>query len=197
MVTPSLTIAILSGGAASRLGGCDKGLALLDGRALVDRALEAARAMHAGPVDLLVIANRHLDQYALRARTLADAVPGHPGPLAGVAAALAACATPWVLTLPVDCPDPPADLHARLADAASRHAARALVAHDGERRQPLFALYQRDLASAAAAAVTAGHGVSRWQDAIGARDVDFADRRRHFINLNTPGDFTAHATERR
>jgi molybdopterin-guanine dinucleotide biosynthesis protein A len=196
MDTPTLTIAILSGGAASRLGGCDEGLALLDGRALVDHVLEAARAMHAGPVQLLVVANRHLDQYALRARTLADAVPGHRGPLAGVAAALGACTTPWLLTLPVDCPDPPADLHARLAQASCRHPAHAVVAHDGERRQPLFALYRCDLAAAAAQAVATGHGVARWQDAIGARDVDFSDRRRHFINLNTPEDFIAHAIER-
>jgi molybdenum cofactor guanylyltransferase len=197
MARPSLTIAILAGGAASRLGGCDKGLVLFDGRALVDHVLDAAGAMHADPVDLLVVANRNPGDYARRARTLADEIPGCRGPLAGVAAALAACATPWLLTLPVDCPDPPVELHARLADAAARHAADALVAHDGERRQPLFALYRRELAAAAAVAAAEGRGVAEWQDAIGARDVDFADRRRHFINLNTPEDFAAHGNARR
>ena len=75
MDTPSLTIAILSGGAASRLGGRDKGLALFRERALVDHVLEAARAMHAGPAHVLIVANRHFDEYARRARTLADDVP--------------------------------------------------------------------------------------------------------------------------
>jgi molybdopterin-guanine dinucleotide biosynthesis protein A len=179
MARPSLTIAILAGGAASRLGGCDKGLVLFDGRTLV------------------VVANRNPGDYARRARTVADAIPGCRGPLAGVAAALAACATPWLLTLPVDCPDPPVELHARLADAAARHAADALVAHDGERRQPLFALYRRELADTAAAAAADGQGVAHWQDALGACDVDFADRRRQFINLNTPEDFAAHGKPRR
>jgi len=197
MARPSLTIAILAGGAASRLGGCDKGLVLFDGRALVDHVLDAAGAMQADPVDLLVVANRNPGDYARRARPVADATPAHRGPLAAVAAAPAACATPWLLTLPVDCPDPPVELHARLADAAARHAADALVAHDGERRQPLFALYRRELAAAAAVAAAEGRGVAEWQDAIGARDVDFTDRRRHFINLNTPEDFAAHGNARR
>lgn len=196
MVAPGLTIAILAGGAASRLGGRDKGLAPFEGRALIDHVLDAAAAMHAAPVERLIVANRNLDDYARRARTITDLVPGHRGPLAGVAAALAACRTPWLLTLPVDCPDPPADLHARLAQAAARDAAGALVAHDGERRQPLFALYRADLARAAALAAEAGTGVARWQDAIGARDVDFADRRRQFMNLNTPEDFIAHGNRR-
>lgn len=197
MGTPSLTIAILAGGAASRLGGRDKGLVLLEGRALVDHVLDAACAMHAGRVDVLLVANRNLDDYARRARTVSDAIAGHRGPLAGVAAALAACTTPWLLTLPVDGPDPPVELHARLAEAAVRHATHALVAHDGERRQPLFALYRRELAAAAAVAAAEGQGVAGWQDAIGARDVDFADRRRQFINLNTPEDFAAHGNQRR
>lgn len=197
MGTRPLTIAILAGGAASRLGGRDKGLAMLDGQALVDQVIDAVGAMHAGPLDLLIVANRNLEDYARRARTVTDAIAGYQGPLAGIAAALAACTTPWLLTLPVDCPDPPVELPARLAHAAARHAADALVAHDGERRQPLFALYRRELAAAAAAAAGEGRGVAHWQDAIGARDVDFADRRLQFINLNTPGDFAAHGNQRR
>lgn len=196
MGTPSLTIAILAGGAASRLGGRDKGLATFDGRALVDHVLDAAGTMSGRPFELLVVANRNLVDYARRARTVTDAIAGHPGPLAGIAAALAACTTPWLLTLPVDCPDPPAGLPARLAQAAARDAADALVAHDGERRQPLFALYRRELAAAAAIAAQEGQGVAHWQAAIGARDVDFADCRRQFINLNTPEDFAAHGHPR-
>lgn len=196
MVVPALTIAVLAGGAASRLGGCDKGLALFDGRALVDHVLEAAAAMHGDRIDYLIIANRNLDAYARRAQALADLVPGTRGPLAGVATALAACRTRWLLTVPVDCPRPPADLYLRLAQGAALHAADALVAHDGERRQPLFALYRPELARSAALAAAAGEGVARWQDAIAARDVDFADRRRQFMNLNTAEDFIAHGTPR-
>jgi len=197
MAVRALTIAILAGGAASRLGGRDKGLALLDGRAMVDHVFEAAQSMTPDAAKVLIVANRNLAEYARRARTVADAIPGHRGPLAGVAAALAACDTPWLLTLPVDCPCPPPDLHARLADAAARGVSDTLVAHDGERSQPLFALYRRGLAAAAAVAAEAGQGVAYWQQAIGAQAVDFSDRRRQFSNLNTPEDFATHGNERR
>lgn len=189
----ALTVAILAGGAATRLGGCDKGLLLLDGRALVDHVLEAARAMSAPPPAILLIANRNLADYAQRARTLPDALPGRRGPLAGVATALAACATPWLLTLPVDGPEPPRDLAARLLGVAHALAALACVAHDGERRQPLFALYRRDLAASSAIGAAEGQGVAHWQDRIGVHEVDFGDRRRQFVNLNTPEDIAAHA----
>ena len=205
----ALTIAILAGGAATRLGGRDKGLELLLGRPLVAWSLDAASAM--APAAVLVIANRHLDDYAKYAPTIRDAVRTHPdctqamaecvdarqarysGPLAGVATALAACATPWLLTLPVDCPDPPRELATRLSAFAAEASCDAVVAHDGERRQPLFALYRRELAVSAAAAAARGQGPYGWQDAIGARELDFADRRAQFRNLNTPEDFAAHA----
>ncbi len=188
----ALTVAILAGGAATRLGGRDKGLVMLDGRALVDHVLDAARAMSVQPPAILVIANRNLDDYAQRAHTLPDALPGYRGPLAGVATALAACTTPWLLSLPVDGPDPPRDLAARLLSMAHARAIPACVAHDGERRQPLFALYRRDLASSAATAAAEGQGVAHWQDRIGAHEVDFRDRRRQFVNLNAPEDVAAH-----
>ncbi len=69
----------------------------------------------------------------------------------------------------------------------------ATVAHDGERRQPLFALYVRKLAESAARAAAMGQGAWEWQDAIGAVEVDFSDRRQQFHNLNTPEDFAAYA----
>lgn len=189
------TVAVLAGGAATRLDGRDKGLMPLDGRPLVEWVL-AAPGLRVASGDsappLLIVANRHLDVYARYAVTIHDALPGHRGPLAGIAAALAACRTGWLLSVPVDCPLPPADLAARLlagplADASGI----AWVAHDGERRQPLFALYARSLAASAAAAAAEESGVYAWQDAVGAVEVDFADRRVHFENLNTPSDFAA------
>ncbi len=195
-----VTIAILAGGAGTRLGGRDKGLETLAGRPLVAHGVAAARAMAARwagdrtvGVDLLVVANRHLAGYARHAPVITDATPGFPGPLAGVAAALAARPLQQVLTLPVDCPDPPDDLLLRLHAALAASAAPAVVAHDGARRQPLFALYRPGLGEAAAAALQAGNGVHAWQQALGAAPVDFAGRRRQFANLNTPHEFHAYA----
>jgi len=49
------------------------------------------------------------------------------------------------------------------------------------------------LANSALAAAARGQGVREWQDTIGAVEVDFADRRQQFHNLNTPEEFAAYA----
>src|SRR3954462_9057655 len=111
---PALTVAILAGGAASRLGGRDKGLQMLGAKPLIawviDYCVTHVNADRIHSVDLLIIANRNLDDYAHYARVHADVEPGFRGPLAGVASALKAAIATRVLTLPVDCPLPPADL---------------------------------------------------------------------------------------
>jgi molybdenum cofactor guanylyltransferase len=191
MAMPFLTVAILAGGAASRLGGRDKGLETLDGTPLIACARAYCARSIAHDIDFVIIANRHLDEYARYGRVCADAIEGFRGPLAGVAAALEGAVAECVLTLPVDCPAPPEDLAARLVSALDQH--KAVVAHDGERRQPLFALYRRELAASASNAAARGQGVWQWQDAIGAVEVDFADRRQQFHNLNTPEEFAAYA----
>jgi molybdopterin-guanine dinucleotide biosynthesis protein A len=185
MTEPALTVAILAGGAAARIGGRDKGLEPLAGKPLIEWVVAACPR----GIELVIAANRNLDEYARYGRVVTDAEAGFRGPLAGVASALAAATASHVLTLPVDCPDPPRDLERRLAAVA----ATAVVAHDGERRQPLFALYRVELAEAAAAAAKAGQGVWEWQESIGAVEVDFADERRQFHNLNTPEEFAEYA----
>ncbi|MBX3693376.1 molybdenum cofactor guanylyltransferase MobA [Dokdonella sp.] len=186
------TAAILAGGRGERMGGVDKGLLEVDGQRLAERVLAALRGQ--GIDNVLIVANRSHDEYARLAPVVADAGPAFRGPLAGIAAALAVCATPWLLSVPVDCPTLPPDLFARLATAARSGAGAAVfVAHDGERRQPLFALYRRTLADEAVAALAANLGVHAWQVRIGACEVDFADMRAHFANLNTPAELAAHA----
>ena len=88
MPTPFLTVAILAGGAASRLGGRDKGLELVDGIPLIARARAYCERRIVCDFEFLIIANRHLDEYARHGRVRSDAVAGFAGPLAGVASAL-------------------------------------------------------------------------------------------------------------
>jgi molybdopterin-guanine dinucleotide biosynthesis protein A len=193
MDAPTLTVAILAGGAASRLGGRDKGLEPLGAKPMIEWLIRYCEQYLGAGIQLVIVANRNIDAYARYARVRTDASTDFKGPLAGVASALDAATTPRVLTLPVDCPNPPPDLATRLGAAMDTSGRSAAVAHDGERRQPLFALYRRDLAISAAAGAGAGQGVWEWQDAIGAVEIDFADRRQQFHNLNTPEEFAAYA----
>ena len=185
-----LAAAVLAGGRGERMGGIDKGWHVLAGRPLVEWLVAALRAQ--GVSNLLIVANRSRERYAALAPTIADAQAGYLGPLAGVASALAACPTRWLLTVPVDCPRPPPELATNLVAALADPACDAAVAHDGVRRQPLFAVYRRELAGAASDALARGLGVSAWQDTIALREVDFSPSRAHFDNLNTLADLQAY-----
>lgn len=191
---------ILSGGAGSRVNGADKGMLTIHGEPVVARVAATLRQQCD---DVLIVANRNHAEYERYARVISDEVPGHAGPLAGVAAALAwivetqAAALAdckWLLTTPVDCPDFPADLFARL-HAAMEAAPQATCAYarDEHRLQPLFALYSlrnRDALLESARKAAALHASAlRWHLELQAQEVDFRDRTEAFHNLNGPEDF--------
>jgi molybdopterin-guanine dinucleotide biosynthesis protein A len=180
-----ITAAILAGGAGTRLGGRDKGLVALAGKPLIAHVTQSLKGQTR---DVLICINRNAEQYAAFATICTDRSAAFQGPLAGIDAALAVCTTTWLLTLPVDCPHPPADLAQRLHDAACAAGARVAVAHDGVRRQPLFAMYRRESVDAALA-LSKDLAVWRWQDINGAIEVDFTDAPQAFVNLNVAEDF--------
>jgi len=138
---------------------------------------------------VLICANRNATDYAEFGDVVADSRCGYAGPLGGIAAALSKCETPWLLTVPVDSPHPPADLAERLHAAAHGAGAEVAVAFDGARRQPLFAIYRCRLAAAAHEALASDLAVWRWQQHCKAVTVDFSDRAADFINLNTEQEF--------
>ena len=181
------TVAILAGGQGSRLGGIDKGLAILADKPLVEWALAALdREDHAG---VMIVANRNLAHYRRHATTISDAVCGHAGPLAGISAAMAACPTRWMATVPVDCPTPPTGWISRLREAVAVAGGDSAVAIVGGQRQPLFALYDTSLAQSAAAQLAGDAGVAGWQIQIGTLQVDLTDLPGDWSNLNTALDF--------
>jgi molybdopterin-guanine dinucleotide biosynthesis protein A len=181
-----ITAAILAGGEGRRVGGDDKGLLVLAEKPLIEHVVAA---LHEQAGSFLICANRHPDRYARFGTVIRDATPEFRGPLAGISAALAHCRSVWMLTVPVDAPSPPCDLAQRLYAAASTAGAEASVAHDGVRRQPLFALYRSPLARSAAAALEEDAPVHRWQDQIAAVEADFSDCAQAFANLNTLEEF--------
>lgn len=191
---------ILAGGAGMRVGGADKGLVTLHGEPVVERVAALLRPQCD---DVLIVANRHPAEYARYARVVGDEMPGFTGPLSGIAAALAQVFESgqpgwgdcqWLLTVPVDCPDFPPDLFARLHAAfASDPQLACAYARDAHKVQPLFALYtlqhgERLLESARVAAHVHGSPL-RWHLELRAREVDFHDETAAFHNLNSLKDF--------
>ncbi|QDI03371.1 molybdenum cofactor guanylyltransferase [Xanthomonas cerealis pv. cerealis] len=159
-----VTLGILAGGRSQRLGGCDKAWLQHDGQALVQRL---AQSLAPAVAAVLISANRDLPRYAAAGlHALPDRIGAPPsaerslGPIAGLDALAAGCATPWLLTLPVDlCRLPPALLD-RLIDASGD--GDGAYAEDDDGLQPLVALYRvAALRPALASALDAGRYAPR------------------------------------
>lgn len=191
---------ILSGGAGERVGGADKGLLALHGTPVVARVAAVLRPQCG---EIVIVANRNQAEYQRVAPVIGDETPGHAGPLAGITAALAMAVTAikaadaepgWMLTVPVDCPDFPADLCQRLHTVlAADSRVPCVYARDQHKLQPLFALYAlrhgNALLQSARAATLLHASVLRWHLELEARPVDFCDQTDAFHNLNALKDF--------
>lgn len=183
----STTGVILAGGRGSRMGGEDKGWVVLNGRPMVEYVVERLRPQVG---DILISANRNQERYAtLGCRVVGDAFPGFQGPLAGMASAIEAVATPFLVTVPCDSPLIGLDLVARLAGAMVREDADIAVVHDGERAHPVFLLLKRELSSSLAAFLRTGERkIDRWFGAHRVARADFSDCPEAFINVNDPDE---------
>ena len=189
--TPAqITGLVLAGGRSSRMGGIDKGLQLYQGRPLVQHALERL-APQVGA--LMINANRHLDAYAaFGVPVWPDTLADYPGPLAGLAAGLAHCPTPYLASVPCDSPHFPTDLVARLAAALARADAQVAVAaavEDGAlRTQPVFCLLHTSLLPGLLAFLHSGQRkVGAWLATQRCVQVRF-DEAAAFFNANTLAD---------
>lgn len=189
-----ITGLVLAGGEGRRMGGQDKGLLDWQGRPLAEHAL-GMLAPHVGPLILSINRNRP-DYEPVAARWAArlsedhfrEPDGGQAGPLAGIAAALQLCETPWLAAIPCDAPRLPADLVDRLALAVCAGAPAAYARSPG-RSHPTCCMLPAGLRDAASAALERGHRkLWTWLQEHGGQAVDFAGGEA-FTNLNTPQDW--------
>lgn len=188
---------ILAGGRAVRMGGGDKTLRVVAGATLLSRVVAGMRRQ----TDVLFL-NAAGDPARFAGCGLpvvADApdVAG-AGPLAGVATALERLRADaphcrLLLTAAADTPLFPADLAARLLDAATAAGAPVALAASGGRVHPTFGLWSVDLADDLRRMLT-GEGERRVGVAaarFGAATAHWPDRPYDpFFNVNVPADLT-------
>lgn len=138
-------------------------------------------------------ANRNLEAYAaLGLPVWSDTLPDQPGPLAGFLAGLTHCATPYLATVPCDCPLFPLDLVACLVrafdDATVEIAMAATRAGDATRAEPVFCLLRADLRDSVESFLRGGQRkVETWAASRRCVRVTFDDAAA-FFNVNTPAD---------
>lgn len=181
--TPT-TLGLIAGGRATRLGGTDKAWLEKDG---VPQVLHLSARVRGEVEAVLVSANRDLERYVDHGlAVVADRSPDL-GPLGGLDALVGACATPWLLTLPVDLVSVN-DCLLRSLRAAGGDGA---WAEDDDGRQPLVALWRVEaLRAALPAALESGDlSIRGLQAGLDMSVVRFEGLR--FGNLNTPADLAA------
>ncbi len=192
--SPPTVGAILAGGLARRLGGGDKALRMVGDRTvlawLIDRlAPQVTR--------VILNANAEPERFgALGLPVVADSLPDHPGPLAGVLAALdwsaeSAPGIEWVVTVPGDAPFVPRDLVARLHGGRQSSNAIMACAASQDRTHPVIALWPVSVRDELRSAV-AEHGIrriDRFTQRYTCAVVDWpAESVDPFFNVNTPED---------
>ncbi len=176
---------ILAGGLGTRMGGVDKGLQLLNGRALVAWVLERL-APQVG-AEVLINANRNLARYArFGARVIPDVLAGQPGPLAGLHRGLMEASGTRVAMVPCDAPSFPLDLVARLSAPLRDPRIDLTFARCGGRTQPVFCVARTTLLPHLTAFIEeGGRKVDVWFATLQSAAVDFDDES-DFRNVNSP-----------
>src|SRR5690554_1712205 len=190
---PTVTGVILAGGMARRMNGQDKGLLEHQGQPLLQHAL----ARLVPQVDhLLINANRNIDRYqAFGYPDVSDTLADFQGQLAGILAALQAMQTDYLLTVPCDCPELSPHLRRRLLETMLATGKTIAIAHDGERRQPVFCLISRQLTTDLAQFLATGaRKTEQWLTRHDYVEVDFSDQAEKFVNINTPQELRAHTS---
>ena len=172
------------------MGGVDKGLQVLRGKAMVEWVL----ARFAPQVDeVLINANQNRERYeTFGRRVVADDLSGFAGPLAGLQAGLKAAAHPLVVTCPCDSPFLPPDLVPRLREALEREGADLAVAKTGDQPHPVFSLVRREvLPNLTGFLESGGRKIDAWYASLKTVEVDFGDEAEAFSNINTPEELRA------
>lgn len=148
---PTTQGVLLAGGLARRMGGGDKPMRTIGGRTILERVIARLSPQCSG---LILNANGDPARFAaFGLEVVADDVPGFPGPLAGILAALEWTAAnrpeiEWVLSAAGDCPFLPRDLVARLHEARDREHAQLAVAASAGQSHPVIGLWPVSLRDA-------------------------------------------------
>ncbi len=140
---------VLAGGRSSRMGE-PKAFLEFDGKPLIEAALEKVRTVAA---EVRVVGPR--EKFDCYGTVIEDIFPDR-GPLGGIHAALVSAETELNLVLAVDMPFVPERLLRWLVEEARRSKALVTAPRAAGGNQPLCAVYHKDFAEAAQAALRQG-----------------------------------------
>ncbi|NOI82696.1 molybdenum cofactor guanylyltransferase MobA [Vibrio tubiashii] len=182
---------ILAGGQASRMGGQDKGLVLLNDKPLIQHVIKRLTPQ---TERILINANRNHEAYQKFGEVFSDQFQDFPGPMGGIHAGLINAPTDWVGFVPCDSPQINRDLVERFCQSVTE-STDILVAHDGDHQQPVFTLYHKRVLPKLTAFLERGdRKIILLYKECNTEYVDFSDSPNCFVNLNTPEELAQFGT---
>ncbi|MBN9544714.1 MAG: molybdenum cofactor guanylyltransferase MobA [Alphaproteobacteria bacterium] len=197
---PSCVGVVLAGGRGTRMGGPDKPFRVLAGRPLLDRVMERL-SPQADP--LLISANADPVRFhAYGAPVVADALPRHQGPLAGILAGMRWTAehrpdVRFIASVAADTPFFPRNLVRSFFDNYGARESAIALAASANGNHPVFGLWPVSLADDLEAFLLSGANpkmldFARRHDSftVPFDDIVLPDGRcvDPFFNINTPRD---------
>jgi molybdopterin-guanine dinucleotide biosynthesis protein A len=183
-----LSAFVLAGGKSMRMGR-DKAFVELEGRTLLERALELSRTV---AQQVWIVGER--EKFSAFAPVIEDVFPGR-GPLAGIHAALRASPSDLNLLLAVDIPFVKPEFLKYLVEQARASEALVTVPHSEKGFQPICAVYRRAFADLAESSLRTGKNkidplfAQVTMRAIEEKEISgLGFSPEMFRNLNTPED---------
>ena len=182
---------ILSGGRSSRMGNQDKGLILLNGKAMIEHV---NNTLIVQVDDVIISANQNIELYQyLNHRILSDEYDDFRGPLAGIYEGLKVIADDsFLMVVPCDGPLLPADLCKRMLETIVATDSKLVTVYDGNYRQPTYSLIHQSLKDSLQQFLSqGGRKLGQWLSENKTQLVDFSDQPEAFININTEADLAS------
>ncbi len=182
-----ITVVVLAGGKASRMEGEDKGLIVFRELPLIAHVVNVVKPKVS---QILISANRNIEEYANFGKVIRDDLKGFQGPLAGISKALKVCSTPYLLVLPCDSPLVDASLIDSLIEKMEVSKVDICVAHDGSIMHATFALMKTKLEKSLEEFLEeGGRKMALWYRQQSLERIDVSSHLEVLTNINRPEDF--------
>jgi molybdenum cofactor guanylyltransferase len=187
---PNITLAILAGGKASRMGGRNKALLEIDGISFINRI---HKSLSPSFESTIIISNEIKDYNIPNSLVFPDIID-NIGPLGGIHSALVNSSNPFVFVVSCDMPFADSSIAKILVDEFNSVQPDILIPTINSYNEPLFAIYSKKLVNQIESIVSSSNGkpitdLLKISKTIYFKLPDTLNTRRCFTNINTLDDF--------
>ena len=188
---PNVTLAILAGGKATRMGGRSKALLEIDGQTFISKIHSSLSPLFG---NVIIISNDDSDFKIPNVSKFPDII-GNVGPLGGIHSALVHSNNPHVFIVSCDMPFADPEIASTLLEDFFKAKADIVVPLIGGYKEPLFAIYSKRLIDKIASIVSSRKGrpiTDLFEDSntMFSRFPDNEATKKCFININSTEDYS-------